>query len=146
MFGLIFDISNNAFDSGFADTEAGEAALPLEPIRQFKPFFDPAGGVGFDFINKIRNGNRRLELGQQNEEVRETENGREPCAVFPVVNVNDYSGDEVVSLVRRRPGPASKAPHPGLHRITITSAAPAMISRVADIFPKRISSLGSKIV
>jgi len=45
------------------------------------------------------------------------------------------------NITSNPPRIARGLPQPGWHRNTRTNVAPAMISKVADIFPKRISFL-----
>ena len=56
MFLLVFDIMNDLFGGGLTDTKTGKPALPLKLIGQFKSLFDPSGGIGFNLIDKIRDG------------------------------------------------------------------------------------------
>ena len=56
---------------------------------------------------------------------------------IPRMPKSNAAGNE--NIISNPPRTARGLPQPGLHRSTMTNVAPAMTSRAADIFPKRIS-------
>ena len=65
MFGLPLNILLDRLNARLVHAETGKSALPLEPKRQIKLFFNPPRRITFDFLNKFRNRQGRLDFTQQ---------------------------------------------------------------------------------